>query len=162
MLADPGLLDRVIANVVQNALRYSPAGTPGAAGGQHPRRVIELRVIDRGPGIPEAEREQAFAPFQRRDDLSTSGSAGVGLGLAIARGFTEAMGGIADMEDTPGGGLTVVIVAPAAGPAGDVPRCRGLTCDDDRMRVTTGAAGRGRPGDAAGAGDEPDRPRLST
>jgi two-component system sensor histidine kinase KdpD len=114
VLADPGLLDRVIANVVQNALRYSPAGKPVRLAGSTHGSAIELRVIDRGPGIPEAEREQAFAPFQRRDDLSTSASAGVGLGLAIARGFTEAMGGSLTMDDTPGGGLTVIISLPAA------------------------------------------------
>jgi two-component system sensor histidine kinase KdpD len=73
-------------------------------------------VIDRGPGIPEADREQAFAPFQRRDDLSTGDSAGVGLGLAIARGFTKAMGGTLTMDDTPGGGLTAVVSLPAANP----------------------------------------------
>jgi two-component system, OmpR family, sensor histidine kinase KdpD len=115
--ADPGLLDRVIANLVQNALRFSPAGVPVRVAGSSygdPPKMVELRVIDRGPGIPESERERAFAPFQRRDDHSTAGSPGVGLGLAIARGFTEAMGGSLTMEDTPGGGLTVVISLLAA------------------------------------------------
>jgi two-component system sensor histidine kinase KdpD len=111
--ADPGLLDRVVANVVQNALRYSPEGIPVRVAGSAHGEVVELRVIDLGPGIPPAEREQAFAPFQRRDDLSTSVTPGVGLGLAIARGFTDAMGGSLMMEDTPGGGLTVVISLPA-------------------------------------------------
>jgi two-component system, OmpR family, sensor histidine kinase KdpD len=118
--ADAGLLDRVIANLVQNAMRYSPSGVPVRVAGSgygDPAEIVELRVIDRGPGIPEVEREQAFAPFQRRDDRSTAGSPGspgVGLGLAIARGFTEAMKGSLTMEDTPGGGLTVVISLPAA------------------------------------------------
>jgi two-component system sensor histidine kinase KdpD len=116
VMADPGLLERVIANIVQNALRYSPAGKPVLLSGSTYGSVIELRVVDRGPGIPEAEREQAFAPFQRRDDLSTTGSPGVGLGLAIARGFTEAMGGSLTMDDTPGGGLTVIISLPVAKP----------------------------------------------
>jgi two-component system, OmpR family, sensor histidine kinase KdpD len=115
--ADPGLLDRVIANVVQNALRYNPAGTPVRLTGSSHGDVVELRVIDRGPGIPQNEREQSFAPFQRRDDLSTSATPGVGLGLAIARGFTEAMGGELTMEDTPGGGLTVVVSLPTSTPA---------------------------------------------
>ncbi len=114
VLADPGLLDRVIANVVQNAMRYSPSGMPVLLIGSTHGASVELRVIDRGPGIPESEREQAFAPFQRRDDLSTTGSPGVGLGLAIARGFTEAMGGSLTMDDTPGGGLTVIISLPLA------------------------------------------------
>jgi two-component system sensor histidine kinase KdpD len=113
VLADPGLLDRVIANLVQNALRYSPSGVPVRLAGSRYGDVVELRVIDRGPGIPEADREPVFAPFQRRDELSSTGSPGVGLGLAIARGFTEAMGGSLTMEDTPGGGLTVVISLPA-------------------------------------------------
>ncbi len=113
VLADAGLLDRVIANVVQNALRYTPDGVPVRLAGSAHEKVVELRVIDRGPGIPEADRESAFAPFQRRDDRSTTGSPGVGLGLAIARGFTEAMDGSLMMEDTPGGGLTVVIALPA-------------------------------------------------
>jgi two-component system sensor histidine kinase KdpD len=118
--ADAGLLDRVIANLVLNALRYSPSGVAVRVAGSSygdPVEFVELRVIDRGPGIPEAERDRAFAPFQRRDDRSTAGnpgSPGVGLGLAIARGFTEAMKGSLTMEDTPGGGLTVVISLPAA------------------------------------------------
>ncbi|HEX4015232.1 MAG TPA: ATP-binding protein [Frankiaceae bacterium] len=115
VLADPGLLDRVIANIVQNALRYSPPDRPVVLTGSAHGPNVELRVIDRGPGIPEGEREQAFAPFQRRDDRSTTGSPGVGLGLAIARGFTEAMGGSLTMDDTPGGGLTLVISLPRAG-----------------------------------------------
>ncbi len=116
VMADAGLLDRVIANVVQNAMRYSPRDVPVRLAGSAHGAIVELRVIDRGPGIPEDDREQAFAPFQRRDDLSTSGSPGVGLGLAIARGFTEAMGGSLAMEDTPGGGLTMVISLPVAVP----------------------------------------------
>ena len=116
VLADPGLLERVVANLVQNALRHSPQGSPVRLAGSAHGAAVELRVIDRGPGIPETEREQAFAPFQRRDDLSTSTSAGVGLGLAIARGFTEAMAGTLSMDDTPGGGLTMVISLPATGP----------------------------------------------
>ncbi len=116
VMADPGLLERVIANVAQNAMRYNPSGQPVLLSGSTHGSAVELRVIDRGPGIPEAEREQAFAPFQRRDDLSTSGTAGVGLGLAIARGFTEAMGGSLAMDDTPGGGLTVIISLPVANP----------------------------------------------
>jgi two-component system sensor histidine kinase KdpD len=119
VLADPGLLDRVVANVVQNALRYSPDGVPVRIAGSTHGDVVELRIIDIGPGIPLAEREQAFAPFQRRDDLSTSVTPGVGLGLAIARGFTEAMGGALTMEDTPGGGLTVVVSLQASATVGD-------------------------------------------
>ena len=114
VLADPGLLERVIANLVENALRYSPPEhhvrvAASAHGGQ-----VELRVIDRGPGIPLDDRERAFAPFQRRDDHAVSSGGGVGLGLAIARGFVEAMHGTITLDDTPGGGLMAVVSLPIA------------------------------------------------
>ena len=106
--ADAGLLERVIANLVQNALRYAPEGTNvRLAGSAHAGRV-ELRVIDRGPGIARVDSDAVFAAFQRRDDSPSSG-AGVGLGLAIARGFAEAMGGTVTSEETPGGGATLVV-----------------------------------------------------
>jgi two-component system sensor histidine kinase KdpD len=75
--------------------------------------MVELRVVDRGPGIPAEARPAVFEPFQRRDDGAVSTGAGVGLGLAIARGFVEAMHGVISLEDTPGGGLTVSIAMPA-------------------------------------------------
>ena len=111
VLADPGLLERAIANLIQNAVRYSPPGsvprvTAGAVDG-----LVDLRIADRGPGIPAAERDQLFVPFQRLGDTSPQG---VGLGLAVAKGFVEAMGGEIETEDTPGGGLTVVVRLPAA------------------------------------------------
>jgi two-component system sensor histidine kinase KdpD len=106
VIADPGLLERVIANLLSNAARHAPAGpislTAGAAG-----RRVELRVADRGPGIPSADRERVFVAFQRLGD-SPSGH-GVGLGLAVARGLTEAMGGSLTAEETPGGGVTMVV-----------------------------------------------------
>jgi two-component system sensor histidine kinase KdpD len=106
--ADAGLLERVVANVVQNALRYAPNGTPVRVAGSTHQHRVELRVIDRGPGIDPAVAEAVFRPFQHTDDTRTDG-AGAGLGLAIARGFTEAMGGSVHAEPTPGGGATVVI-----------------------------------------------------
>ncbi len=116
VLADAGLLERVVANVVQNAVRYAPPGSRVRVAGSAHRGRVELRVIDRGPGIPAAAAEAVFRPFQRTDDSPANG-AGVGLGLAIARGFTEAMGGEVSAEPTPGGGATVVIALTAAGPA---------------------------------------------
>jgi two-component system, OmpR family, sensor histidine kinase KdpD len=113
VLADPGLLERVVANLIDNALRYTPADAQVRVSASAHGDVVELRVIDRGPGIPPGEREAAFAPFQRRDDHTTSG-AGVGLGLAIARGFVEAMHGTITLEDTPGGGLVAVVTLPVA------------------------------------------------
>ena len=113
---DPGLLERVLVNLTLNALRHSP---PGAnvriAASAHADRV-ELRVVDRGAGVPDADKERIFAAFQRLDDRSSSGhGAGVGLGLAVARGFVEAMGGTLVAEDTPGGGLTMTVALTAVG-----------------------------------------------
>jgi two-component system, OmpR family, sensor histidine kinase KdpD len=109
--ADPGLLERAVANLMANAQAASPPGLAvrvqaGAAGDR-----VEIRVIDQGPGIPADEREQIFQPFHGTAD-ATGG--GLGLGLAIARGFTEAMGGDLTVEDTPGGGATFVLSLPRA------------------------------------------------
>ena len=112
VVADPELMERVIVNLARNALRYSPPGTPPLLTARANGGRVELRVIDRGPGIPAAERDRAFLPFQRLGD--TSASPGVGLGLTLSRGLTEAMGGTLDPHETPGGGLTMVISLPAA------------------------------------------------
>jgi two-component system, OmpR family, sensor histidine kinase KdpD len=106
VVADPGLLERVVANLVSNAARHAPRGPITLSGGAVEGRV-ELRVSDRGPGIPIADRARVFEAFQRLGD-SPSGQ-GVGLGLAVARGLTEAMGGTLTAEDTPGGGVTMVV-----------------------------------------------------
>jgi two-component system sensor histidine kinase KdpD len=108
--ADPALLERAVANVVANAVAWSPAGVParveaGEVGGR-----VHLRVIDRGPGIAAEDRAKVFEPFQRLGDRSTQ--AGVGLGLAVSRGFVRAVGGDLRLDDTPGGGLTVVLDLP--------------------------------------------------
>jgi len=114
VVADPGLLERVVANLVENAVRYTPPDQEIRVAASTHGQVVELRVIDRGPGIPSADREAVFAPFQRRDDKTASDGAGVGLGLAIARGFTEAMHGTISLDDTPGGGLIAVVALPIA------------------------------------------------
>lgn len=104
---DPGLLERVVANLVANALRYSDlvevVGDTGSA-------RVELWVVDHGPGVDPALRSRIFEPFQRQGDVGT----GVGLGLAVARGLTEAQGGTLEAVDTPGGGLTMVLDLPGA------------------------------------------------
>jgi two-component system sensor histidine kinase KdpD len=112
--ADAALLERSLANVLANALRHSPDNEPvrleaGVVGDD-----VHLRVVDRGPGIPVAQRAHVVAPFQRLGDQRTDD--GVGLGLAIAVGFVEAMGGAITLDDTPGGGLTVTIVLHRATP----------------------------------------------
>ena len=112
VLADPGLLERVVANLVGNALRYCPPGTPPLVTGSSLGVRVELRVIDRGPGIPAADLDRVFTPFQRLGD--TDNTTGVGLGLALSRGLTEAMGGTLTPEETPGGGLTMVVSLTAA------------------------------------------------
>ena len=110
--ADPAMLERALANVISNATRFESAGgivlvTAGAVR-RDARRLVDVRVIDHGPGIRSADRERVFQPFQRVVDHGGDGS-GVGLGLAIARGFVEAMGGEVTIEDTPGGGTTMVL-----------------------------------------------------
>jgi two-component system sensor histidine kinase KdpD len=115
VLADAGLLERVVANLVQNAVRYTPEGVPVLVAASAHDGKVELRVVDRGPGIDRADAGRVFAPFQRLDDSPTSG-AGVGLGLAIARGFAEAMGGSVSAEETPGGGATLVVSLDVAKP----------------------------------------------
>jgi two-component system sensor histidine kinase KdpD len=107
--ADPTLLERVVANLVVNALTHGEGAHParieaGCVGG----RVL-LRVIDRGKGIALQDRERMFRPFQRQGDAAPRLGAGIGLGLAVARGFTRAMSGELTIEDTPGGGTTMVV-----------------------------------------------------
>jgi two-component system sensor histidine kinase KdpD len=105
--ADVGLLERAVANVLENALRYAPPDTKVQLVGLSAAGAVELRIVDHGPGIDPAQADAVFRPFQRSDDVP-SGGAGVGLGLAIARGFAEAMGGTVRTEATAGGGTTVV------------------------------------------------------
>ena len=109
---DSALLERAVANVIGNALVWSPPDCPLRVEGRVVGSFVHLRIIDRGPGIPMAQREAVFEPFQRLGDRSNA--AGAGLGLAIARGFTRATGGDVELDDTPGGGLTVTILLPVA------------------------------------------------
>nr|WP_245885375.1 DUF4118 domain-containing protein [Kineococcus rhizosphaerae] len=111
---DPGLLQRVVANLVQNAVRHGGTGVQVEAvvATEDGHQSVRLLVVDHGPGLPGAAKERAFTPFQRLGDRST---AGLGLGLAVARGLAEAVGGRLQAEDTPGGGLTMVLDLPLAG-----------------------------------------------
>ena len=110
VLTDAGLLERVVANLVGNAVRVS-AGAPVRVLAQVRPQEIEILVVDRGPGVPLSQRERMFEPFQRLGDTSDGG---LGLGLAVARGLTEALGGTLSAEDTPGGGLTMIVTVPRA------------------------------------------------
>lgn len=112
VVADPALIERALANVLENALRHAPEGNTVRVRAERSGDVVDLRVADRGAGIPQADRERVFEPFQR---LGDSGHGGVGLGLAIAHGFMAAMAGELLLEDTPGGGLTVVLRLPRRG-----------------------------------------------
>ncbi|SDY85104.1 ATP-binding protein [Herbiconiux ginsengi] len=110
--ADPVLLDRVLVNLLSNALRYSPAGERVVVSASTFADTVQVRVVDRGPGIPVDRRDDVFVPFQRLGD--TDNLTGLGLGLALSKGFVEGMGGTLDTEETPGGGLTMVVTLPVA------------------------------------------------
>ncbi len=112
VLADPVLLERIVANLVSNAARYGGAAGPITLRGEVLRDALELRVIDRGPGVRAAEQQTMFEPFQRLGDRDES--TGIGLGLAVARGFADALGGTLEADDTPGGGLTMLLRVPLA------------------------------------------------
>jgi two-component system, OmpR family, sensor histidine kinase KdpD len=105
-MADAGLLERVLANLIDNALRYAPEGMVRVYAGRVGDRVL-INVADEGPGVPRGMEDQIFEPFQRMGDRENR--TGVGLGLSVAKGFVEAMGGTISATDTPGGGLTVVV-----------------------------------------------------
>jgi two-component system sensor histidine kinase KdpD len=105
-MADAGLLERVFANLIDNALRYAPNCVVRVNAGRVGDRTL-INVIDEGPGIPHGGEDQLFEPFQRLGDHDNT--TGVGLGMSVALGFVEAMGGTIQAGDTPGGGLTVVV-----------------------------------------------------
>ncbi|ARX87049.1 MULTISPECIES: sensor histidine kinase [Streptomyces] len=109
---DKGLLERAVANIVENAVKYAPDEEPVFVSASALGERVELRVVDRGPGVPDDAKDRIFEPFQRYGDAPRG--SGVGLGLAVARGFVESMGGTLDAEDTPGGGLTMVLTLKAA------------------------------------------------
>jgi two-component system sensor histidine kinase KdpD len=110
--ADSALVERVLVNVARNALRYSPPGQPPMLVVSAHADYVETRVIDSGPGIPEEQWDHVFLPFQRLGDRDNG--TGVGLGLALSRGLTEAMGGSLTPDNTPGGGLTMTLRLPRA------------------------------------------------
>ncbi|HEY6318205.1 MAG TPA: ATP-binding protein [Acidimicrobiia bacterium] len=110
--ADASLLERAVANVLENAVQWSPDDQAVRVSAGCFGSTVDLRVVDSGPGVAAEQREAIFRPFQRLGD--SPNGAGVGLGLAVARGFVEAMGGRISVDDTPGGGLTVTVSMPRA------------------------------------------------
>lgn len=131
VLADPVLLERVLANLVSNALRHGGDGGEVVVRAEALGSEVVVRVVDRGPGVARADRSRMFEPFQRlyadRDP-----SSGVGLGLAVARGFAEALGAELEADDTPGGGLTMVLTLPRA-PEGEGAEPPGVPGDGGRL-----------------------------
>jgi signal transduction histidine kinase len=113
---DPGLLERVLANLFANALAYSPPGHPPSLCAREDDRSVVLDIIDHGPGVPDAFKSRMFEPFERLDERA--GGTGVGLGLAVVKGFLDAMGGSVAAQDTPGGGLTIRVTLPASDATG--------------------------------------------
>jgi two-component system sensor histidine kinase KdpD len=111
-IADGGLLERVVANVLENAVRHSPSGVPVRVSACAVDGEVQLQVSDAGPGVMDHDKDRMFKAFQRLGDAPAG--EGIGLGLAVARGFAEALGGALHAEDTPGGGLTMVLTLPAA------------------------------------------------
>ena len=116
VLTDPGLLERVLANLFANALAFSPAGRRPGLRARRDGDVVVLEIIDHGRGVPDELKERMFEPFQRLDGRGgdPSGGTGVGLGLAVVRGFLDTMGGTVQATDTPGGGLTMQVTLPCA------------------------------------------------
>lgn len=137
VMADPPIMERVIANVTANSLRHSPAQAPPRLVACHRGGRVELRVVDRGPGVPRAEWDRMFLPFQRLANTGTS--PGVGLGLAVSRGLIEAMRGTLEPAQTAGGGLTMIISLPAA------PRPPRAHPGNPDTRLTMAGPGTSRP-----------------
>jgi two-component system sensor histidine kinase KdpD len=108
--ADAGLLERALANLIENAVRHTPPEARVRVVAEQVGTSLMVRVVDQGPGVPDERKEHIFAAFQRLGDVPQG--SGLGLGLAVARGFIEANGGALEAEDTPGGGLTMIATLP--------------------------------------------------
>ncbi|PWG60035.1 sensor histidine kinase [Bifidobacterium catulorum] len=115
VVADPALLQRALSNVVVNAMRFTPDDKRVRIAASTFNGIVEIRIVDQGPGVPDDRKGEIFAPFHRLGD--TDNTTGLGLGMALSKGFVESMGGTISAEDTPGGGLTIVIALRVADPA---------------------------------------------
>jgi two-component system sensor histidine kinase KdpD len=145
---DPVLVERVVANLVDNALLHG-AGKAVRVEAGRVADWVDLRVIDHGPGIRPADRDLVFLPFQRLGD--SDNRTGVGLGLAVSRGFVEAVGGQLDLEDTPGGGCTLVVRLPV--PVDRTPTI--IDADLESDVVVPDRPGDGGPDEGQDRGDAP-------
>lgn len=110
--ADAGLLERVLANLIDNAGRFEPKNSRLEIEASAHHGFVVIAVVDHGPGISRQRYQEVFQPFQRFQDRTHEG---IGLGLAIARGFVEAMGGTLSPSPTPGGGLTMTLTLEVSG-----------------------------------------------
>jgi two-component system, OmpR family, sensor histidine kinase KdpD len=134
--ADPGLLERALANLVANALRYSPPDQPPTLAARvvqngNARGAVQIDVIDHGPGVPADQWERIVQPFEQLGDPRSSN--GVGLGLAVTKGFVEAMGGKLSADATPGGGLTMRVELPVSPAGADVGRPPGADVAGEQL-----------------------------
>jgi two-component system sensor histidine kinase KdpD len=109
--ADPAQLERVFSNLIENAVKFSPQGSPIRLDAVLHDETVTVRVSDGGRGIPDRDRTRVFEPFFRGSGTTRPGS---GLGLAICRGFVEANGGTISVHPTPGGGTTFAVSFPVA------------------------------------------------
>ncbi|MDA8283627.1 MAG: DUF4118 domain-containing protein [Actinomycetota bacterium] len=140
---DPPLLERALANLLANAIHASDDHPVRVIAAAQPGGWVELRIIDRGPGIAPVDRKRIFLPFQRLGDRDAG--SGVGLGLAVAKGFIEALGGDLLVEDTPGGGATMIVRLPQAQPAAPPLAPGPVDAGDRRAGADDGVAAPGSP-----------------
>ncbi|MFL5749410.1 MAG: sensor histidine kinase, partial [Chloroflexota bacterium] len=112
---DPVLLDAVVSNLIENAARHAPAPAALAVTGRTSDAVVELAVDDAGPGVPREDVDRLFEKFFRVDRPGEGSRRGMGIGLAVVRGLTDAMGGRVVAEPSPLGGLRVVVSLPIGG-----------------------------------------------
>jgi two-component system sensor histidine kinase KdpD len=129
--ADPILLERVLANLIDNAITHTPPGTRVTVRAESTSRSVRLWVLDRGPGMPIGDRDRLVRPFEHVDH----GSGSLGLGLAIARRLVTAMGGVLEIDDTPGGGTTLAVTLPVSRPPAAPRRSVVRPVGESRVRV---------------------------
>ena len=113
---DELLLEQVFLNLLENAARYTPPGTPIEIAARPENGHVLVEVADRGPGVPPGEEEAVFQRFHRAGPSSADAGAGAGLGLTICRGIVTAHGGRIWVEGRPGGGTRVCLTLPLKGP----------------------------------------------